>query len=56
MKLKPCPFCKGSSVILREDRGLFFVACYCGARGPSHFTKRIAIEAWNTRHTDITEE
>lgn len=50
-ELRECPFkCKENLTILREDHALYFIGCYCGARGPSSVTKAGAIEKWNTRH------
>ena len=52
MKLKPCPFCGGTTVtITGTDYGTnqmrYFVHCECGVRGPIFTYRVFAAEGWN---------
>lgn len=50
--LKPCPWCRGTNLVL-DTFGLgWFVSCEnnaCSAQGPDKDTRAEAIVAWNTR-------
>ena len=50
LKVRPCPFCKSSKLIMRklEDTGLTFVNCaVCCARGPLADGELESIKRWN---------
>lgn len=49
--LNSCPFCgkEAHSVINTGKTTLYFVSCYCGARGPVFASEDKAIAAWNAR-------
>ena len=51
-KLKPCPFCGNTDVLLFEGAGrggARIVICDCGASGALSYSKKEAIDAWNRR-------
>lgn len=50
-ELKPCPFCGGPAVLVRDEptEGFCFVECgWCGAHGPNT-DEQHAIADWNRR-------
>ena len=59
-ELKPCPFCGGTDILMRDVSGMFgksshartyhYVQCSdCFSQTGYHGTKSKTIEAWNTR-------
>lgn len=55
-QLKPCPFCGGEGVLVKDRTYTYWIRCRkCGVRQP--YTKYNApyeaIEAWNRRVTDV---
>lgn len=60
LQLKPCPFCGGTDVNLRQHlaTNMSWVSCgECGLEAPSEtgWTDDIAIEYWNTRNDDAKD-
>lgn len=62
ISLKPCPFCGGEAVATYDSeynpKGVYWVSCgRCGAMPRGVFnTEAEAIQAWNTRVNDMTDE
>ena len=60
IELKPCPFCGGTDILMRDVRGMFGKSSHartyhdmqcrnCFSQTGHYGTKRKTIEAWNTR-------
>ena len=48
--LKPCPFCHGSAEALRDESGLWYVACEdCGVQTTTEYNRSTAVFDWNRR-------
>lgn len=53
IRLKPCPFCGGSSMLLLTHYGKWHGWCEeCGTRGPEKSDEASAADAWNCRSLD----
>lgn len=53
-ELSNCPFCGGQSRLYHLLGGYNFVQCEkCGARGPDHYSKEKAEEAWSKRYDPV---
>jgi Lar family restriction alleviation protein len=56
-ELKPCPFCAhvpSVAALARGPRDTIYVACECGAEGPSAADTGAAMTAWNTRADGVS--
>ena len=66
IELKPCPFCGGADILMRDVRGMFgksfnvrtyyYMQCRnCFSQTGYYKTKPKTIKAWNTRTTKNEE-
>lgn len=49
-ELKPCPFCGGTKIGIREESGMIWAYCKeCGAMGEWDYSENRAKANWNRR-------
>lgn len=52
MKLRACPFC-GSTALVLSHSGRYTIACYeCSCDGPAETDRNASVIAWNNRAYD----
>ena len=52
MKLRPCPFC-GSTALILSHSGTYTISCYkCDCDGPAETDRSASVIAWNRRAYD----